>query len=197
MVTHVVLRLRRGKRTRRIAVLVAWLLVLVVAAAGCSATLDAEMRTTSALEAAGYQGVHMTVDYGKEFPADGLILLSYSTGSAGNDQGDARHAEKIVWGTYSHIFGVLEMYEVSGTRYIHVASLTYAQLAAAFGPRSQGLENASAATARGRTVAVAIGVVIACFVSSAIALIVVMRSSGASCRGAARAAVAAGSARRR
>lgn len=176
MVTHGIPRPHRGKRTRRIGVTIAWLLILVLAAAGCSATLDAEARTKSALEAAGYQGVHMTVDYGSEFPANGLILLSYSTGAAGNDQGDARHAEKIVWGTYSHSFGALKMYEQSGTRYIQVASLTYAQLAAAFGPRSPGLENASAATAHGRTVAVAIGVVIACFGSGAIALIVVMRS---------------------
>jgi len=176
MVTHGISLLRRGKRTRRIAISAAWLLVLVLAVAGCSATLDAEVRTTAALKAAGYQGVHMTVDYGSEFPANGLIILSYSTGPAGNDQGDAQHTEKIVWDSYSHIFGTLEIYRQSDPRYIQVARLTYAQLAAAFGPRSPGLENASAATAHRQTVTDAAEVAIACLASGALALIVVMRS---------------------
>jgi hypothetical protein len=154
----------------------AWLLVLVLAVAGCSASLDAEVRTTSALQAAGYQGIGMTVDYGSEFPPNGLIILSYSARLAGNEQGDARHAEEIVWGSYSHIFGELKLYEQSGPRYILLAHLTYAQLAAAFGPRSQGLENASAATAHARTVKTAIELLTAFFASGAIALIVVMRS---------------------
>lgn len=141
-------------RLRRIAASAAWLLTLTLTLtlAGCAA-VSAALRTNAALQDAGYQNVNVNVAFGSGLPADGLVRVSYSSGPAGNDQRDAQRAEKIVWDTFPGRFGALAIIKESGgcagpfcaTQSDEVASATYAQLAAGFGPRPPGLDKASAA----------------------------------------------------
>jgi hypothetical protein len=91
---------RHGQRTRsaspaaapglwrRIASPTTWLLVLAVAGcvvlAGCAA-LGAALRTSSALQGAGYQNANVNVSTGGGLPAGGVVTVTYSSGPAGND----------------------------------------------------------------------------------------------------------------
>jgi hypothetical protein len=118
--------------------------------AGCAA-LGAALHTSAALQSAGYQNANVNVSTGGDFPAGGLVTVTYSSGPAGNDQRDAQGAEKIVWDTFSQPFGTLAIVKVSGgctgpvcvTHSTELASVTYAQLAARFGPRPHGADKAS------------------------------------------------------
>lgn len=156
---------RHGQRTRsassaagpgrrwRVASPAAWLLVLALVGlgvlAGCAA-LGAALHTSVALQSAGYQNANVNVSTGDELPAGGLVSVTYSNGPTGNDQRDAQGAEKIVWDSYSQPFGALTIVKASGgctgpvcvTHSNEVASVTYAQLAATFGPRPQGTDKA-------------------------------------------------------
>jgi hypothetical protein len=142
-----------GFPVRRIAA-AAWLLVLALAVAGCAA-IGAALQTSSALQGAGYQDVSVNVATGSGSPAGWLVSVSYSSGPAGNDQSDAQRAEKIVWDTFPGRFESLAIIKESGgcagpicaTHSNEVASATYAQLAARFGPRPHGLDKASATAA--------------------------------------------------
>ena len=77
--------------------------------------------------------------------------MTYGSGPAGDDQRDAQGAEKIVWDTFSQPFGALTIVKVSGgctgpvcvTHSTEVASVTYAELAARFGPRPPAVDKAS------------------------------------------------------
>jgi hypothetical protein len=129
-----------------------WLLLLAIALAGCAA-LGAALRTSSALQGAGYQNANVNVSTGSGLPAGGVVTVTYSSGPAGNDQRDAQGAEKIVWDTFSVRFGALAIIKESGgctgpvcvTHSTEVASATYAQLAARFGPRPQAVVKAGPA----------------------------------------------------
>jgi hypothetical protein len=175
---------RPAVRRRRIAAPAAWLAVLALglALAGCAA-LAAAARAGSALQAAGYQNANVNVSSGSGLPAGGLVSVSYSGGPAGHDQADARHAEEIVWDTYSDRFGAVAVMKVSGgctgpfcmTRSDEVASATYAQLAARFGPRPPGLGTGSTALP-GWAVPVGLGVAVGGIVLiAAIVLAVILR----------------------
>lgn len=141
-------------RRRRIASPSAWLLVLALAGcavlAGC-ASLEAALHTSLALQSAGYQNANVNMSTGDERPAGGLVSVTYSSGPTGNDQRDAQGAEKIVWDTFSQHFGTLTIVKVAGgctgpvcvSHSTELASVTYAQLAARFGPRPQGADKAS------------------------------------------------------
>jgi hypothetical protein len=128
------------------------LLVVAFAVAGC-AGLGAALRSSAALSAAGYQNVNVNLETGSGIPAGGAVTVSYSSGPASNDQADAQQAEKIVWDTFPGRFGALAIVQESGgcagpfcsTQSNEVADATYAQLAARFGPRPDGLDKASGA----------------------------------------------------
>jgi hypothetical protein len=161
------------------------LVVLALAVAGCAA-LTAALRTSTALQGAGYQSVNVNVSTGSGLPSGGLVSVSYTRGPADNDQSDAQHAEKIVWDIFSGRFGALEIVKVSGgcvgpvcaTQSNEVASATYAQLAARFGPRPHGLDKASTAgliRIPGWAVILALGVAVAVIVTVAIVLTLVLK----------------------
>lgn len=185
--------LRRGQRTRsvapavtpghrrRIAAPTAWLLVLALAVAGCAA-LSAALRTNSALQDAGYQNVSVNVATGSSLPVGGRVSVSYTSGPAGSDQRDAQRAEKIVWDTFTGRFGALAIVKQSGgcagpfcaTRSNKVASATYAQLAARFGPRPHGLDKAGAAVP-GWAVVFGLGLAFAVIAAAAIVLTLILK----------------------
>ena len=139
-------------RIRRFAIPAACALLLALAVSGC-ATFQAALRTSAALQGAGYQGVTVNVATGTSEPAGGLISVAYSGGPTGNEQRDARRAEKIVWDTFPGRFGAVAVIKDSGgcadpvcaTQYNEVAVVSYAQLAVSFGPRPHGLGSASPA----------------------------------------------------
>ena len=139
-------------RRRRVATQAAWLLVLTLALVGCAA-LGAALHTSLALQGAGYRNANVNISTGDGLPAGGAVTVTYSSGPAGNDQRDAQGAEKIVWDTFSQRFGTLTIVKVSGgctgpvcvTHSAEVASVTYAQLAARFGPRPPAVGKASPA----------------------------------------------------
>jgi hypothetical protein len=168
-------------RLRRTAAPAAWLLVLALAVAGCAA-LGAALRTGSALQGDGYQNVNVNVTTGSDIPAGGLVTVSYSSGPAGNRQRDAQRAEQIVWNTFPGHFGALAIdKEVGGcagpvcaTESVEVASATYAQLAAGFGPRPHGLDKASA-TLPGWAVAVGLGLAVAVIAAAATVVALVVK----------------------
>jgi hypothetical protein len=168
-------------RLRRIAAPAAWLVVLALAVAGCAA-LSAALRTSSALQDAGYQNVNVNVATGSSLPAGGLVSVSYRSGPAGDDQRDAQHAAKIVWDTFSGRFGALAIVEESGgcagpfcaTQSTEVASATYAQLAARLGPRPHGLDKASAAFPRWAVV-LGLGLAAAVIAAAAIVLTLILK----------------------
>jgi hypothetical protein len=176
--------LHRGQRLRRIPASAACLLALCLVIAGCAA-LNAQIAASGALQNAGYQNVNMNVATGSGEPAGGLVSVSYTSGPSGDDQRDAQRAEKIFWDTFADRFGALEIFKVSGgcagpicaTRSDEMASATYAQLAATFGPRPQGLEKSGAvgqSTFPGWAIAVAVGLVVV-ITAAVIVLVVVLR----------------------
>ena len=137
---------------RTVPVVCGLLLLLVVS--GCS-FLSGIRPTASSLQDAGYQDVGVNISTGSGAPANGAIDVSYGRGPTGNDQQDARHAEQIVWDSLRYRFGGLAIVKTSGgcTGPVCVSSsdvldsVTYAQLAARFGPRPPGLDATSAAHA--------------------------------------------------
>jgi hypothetical protein len=144
------------------------------------------------LQNAGYQDVGMNVETGSGLPAAGLITVSYSRGPTGNDQQDARHAERIVWDTFSGRFGDLDIVKVSGgcvagfcaSQSGEIASASYAQLAAAFGPRPRGLASnggsaASSVSIPGWALALIVALGVALVAVAAIALTMIIRRSRA------------------
>jgi hypothetical protein len=153
-------------RPRRLAAPAAWLplLALILAVAGCAA-LGAALRTSTALQAAGYQNANVNISTGSGQPAGDVVGVTYSRGPTGNDQRDAQGAEKIVWNNFTSSFGALAIVKVSGgctgpvcvSHSTELASLTYAQLAAKFGPRPASLAK-SGTTLPGWAVPVGLGV---------------------------------------
>jgi hypothetical protein len=147
----------RSVRTRRFhcraVQLVCGLLFLFIVS-GCS-FLSGTTQTESSLQHAGYQDVGVNIASGSGLPANGLVSLSYRHGPSGNDQRDARHAEQVVWDTLRYRFGALAIIKTSGgcdgpvciSGSHELDSVTYAQLAARFGPRPRGLDATSAAHA--------------------------------------------------
>lgn len=176
--------LHRAARAGARAVLV----LLVLAVAGCAA-LAAAGHADNALQNAGYQDVGVNVGTGTGAPADGLITVSYSGGPSGNEQRDARGAEKIVWDTYTGRFGALVIVKTSGgcagpvcaTRSDEIASATYGQLATAFGPRPKSLEkpgNSGQFPVPGWAIALTAGLVVLVIAAVVIALVLVLRRKG-------------------
>jgi len=170
-------------RPRRSAAPVACLLVLALALAGCAA-LGAALRSSAALQGAGFQNANVNVSSGSGLPASGLVTVTYSSGPAGNDQRDVPDAEKIVWDTFSGRFGALTIVKVSGgctgpvcvSHSTELASVTYAQLAARFGSRPRGLEKESATLPiPGWAVALAIGLVIVVIGAATIVAVLILR----------------------
>jgi hypothetical protein len=170
---------------RRVAASAACLLILALAVAGCAA-LTAALQTDAALSGAGYQDVNVNVATGSGVPDGGLISVSYSHGPTGNDQRDAQGAEKIVWNTFPGRFGALDIVKRSGgcagpfcaTKSNEVASATYAQLAASFGPRPPGLDTAPAPgriTVPGWVIGVGVGLAVAVLAAIAIAVTLIVR----------------------
>lgn len=108
--------------------------------------------TESSLRGAGYQDVGVNIASGSGLPANGMVSLSYSHGPTGNGQRDARHAEQIVWDSLRYRFGALSIIKTSGgcdgpvcvSHSAVLDSVTYAELAARFGPRPHGLDAVSA-----------------------------------------------------
>jgi hypothetical protein len=89
------------------------LLVLALTVSGC-ANFQAALRTSAALEGAGYQGVNVNVATGTGEPAGGLISVAYSGEPTSNEQRDAQQAEKIVWDTFPGRFGAVAVIKDSG-----------------------------------------------------------------------------------
>jgi hypothetical protein len=174
------LRRRRGP----IAALAACLLLLALTVTGC-ATLEAAFKSSSALQAAGYQNVSVNVGSGSGIPAGGLVTVSYSSGPPGSSESDALGAEKIVWDTFPGRFGALEIVQVSGgctgpfcsSRSNELAGATYAQLGAALGPRPHGLDHASAVTIPGWVVGLCVGLAIAVAIAVAVVITLLVRRS--------------------
>jgi hypothetical protein len=179
--------LPQRQRPRRIAAPAAWLLVLALAlaVAGCAA-LGGALRTSAALQGAGYQNVSVNVATGSGSPSGGLVSVSYSSGPVRNDQRDAQRAEQIVWDNFPGHFGALAIVQESGgcigpacaTQANEVASATYAQLAARFGPRPHGLDKGSAAgliTFPGWAVAFGLGLAVAVIAAAAIVLTLIFK----------------------
>jgi len=160
-------------RRRRITAPAAWLLALALALAGCAA-LGAALQTSSELNGDGYQNVNVSVTTGSGIPPGGLVTVSYSSGPADNRQRDAQRAEQIVWDTFPGRFGALAIDKEAGgcagpvcaTESVEVASATYAQLAASFGPRPHGLDTASPALPRS-IVALGLGLAVAVIAAAA------------------------------
>lgn len=155
--------------------------MLSLALAGCSA-IGAALHTGSSLQGDGYQSVSVNVEEGSGMPAGGLVTVSYGSGPSGNRQRDAQRAEQIVWDTYPGRFGAVAVVKESGgcagpvcsTDSTELATGTYAQLAAAFGPRPHGLDNARGALP-GWAVAFAVGVPATGIAAAAIVLTLVLR----------------------
>jgi hypothetical protein len=171
-------------------------LLLGLSISGCG-SLGSEIATGSALQKAGYQDVSVNFETGSGVPAGGVIEVSYSRGPTGNDRQDAGHAERIVWDTFSGRFGDLDIVKVSGgcvagfcaSQSGEIASASYAQLAASFGPRPRGLvSNGSSAASSVRipgwalALVVALGVTVAA--AAAIVLTMIIRRSRAGSRAA-------------
>jgi hypothetical protein len=168
---------------RRFAIPAACVLLLALAVSGC-ATLQAALRTSAALQGAGYQGVNVNVATGTGEPAGGLITVAYSGEPTGNEQRDARQAEKIVWDTFPGRFGAVAVIKDSGgcdgpvcaTQSSQIAGASYAQLAVSFGPRPHGLDSASPSgmTVPGWAKVLALGLAVV-VIAAAIALMLILR----------------------
>jgi hypothetical protein len=161
------------------------LLVLALTVSGC-ANFQAALRTSAALEGAGYQGVNVNVATGTGEPAGGLISVAYSGEPTGNEQRDAQQAEKIVWDTFPGRFGAVAVIKDSGgcagpvcaTQSSEIADASYAQLAATFGPRPHGLDSASPAediTVPAWAKVLALGLAVVIIAAAAIVLTLVLR----------------------
>ena len=160
------------------------LLLLALTVSGC-ATFQAALRTSAALQGAGYQGVNVNVATGTGEPAGGLISVAYSGEPTGNEQRDAQQAEKIVWDTFPGRFGAVAVIKDSGgcagpvcaTQSSEIAGASYAQLAARFGPRPHGLDSARPAgiTVPGWAKALALGLALVVIAAAAIALTLILR----------------------
>jgi len=172
---------------RRFALPVACLLLLAPAVSGC-ASFQAELRTGAALQDAGYRGVNMNVATGTSEPAGGLISVAYSGGPTGNEQRDARQAEKILWDTFPSRFGAVAIIKDSGgcagpvcaTQSSEIAGATYTQLATSFGPRPHGLDSASPVgyiTIPAWAKVLALGLAVVVIAAAAIALTLILRRS--------------------
>jgi len=183
------LRTMTAGRLRKIAARAACLVVLVLAVAGC-ASLGAALRTSSALQSAGYQDVGVNISSGAGSPSGGLISVTYSRGPTGRDQQDAEHAEKIVWDNYSGRFGAVEIVKesggcvgpVCGSSSTEIAGATYAQLAAKLGPRPKGLSDSSASgsfAVTGGVLATGLALGVAVVVAAVVVLTVIIRRSRA------------------
>ncbi len=141
-------------RPRRFAGLAATLLLLALTVSGCS-FVSAAIRTSSALQNAGFRNVSLNITTGSGLPPDGVVRVSYTRGPTGNSRQDGPRAERVVWDSFPYRFGELVIIDTSGgcagpvcvTHSAEVASATYAQLAARFGPRPAGLGATSAAGA--------------------------------------------------
>ena len=166
----------------------ACLLVLGIAVVGCAA-LNAALHTSLALQDAGYQNVNVNVSNGDGAPAGGLVSVVYSRGPSGSDQGDAQRAEKIVWDTYSDRFGAVAIIKESGgcagpfcaTHSDELASATYAQLAARFGPRPRGLDKGGTGGSikiPGWAIPVGLGLVVVIIGTVATAATLILRRKG-------------------
>ena len=162
-------------------------LLLALAVSGC-ATLQAALRTSAALQSAGYQGVNVNVATGSAEPAGGLISVAYSGEPPGSEQRDARRAEKIVWDTFPGRFGAVAVIKDSGgcagpvcaTQSSQIAGASYAQLAAGFGPRPHGLDSASPAdyVVPGWAKVLVLGLAVVVIAAAAIALTLILRRRG-------------------
>ncbi|MGN6795736.1 MAG: hypothetical protein ACTHJW_25360 [Streptosporangiaceae bacterium] len=156
--------------------------LLAGAIAGCAA-LGAAIGTAAALRGAGYQRVGVNISTGIGRPAGGIVRVSYNRGPAGNDKQDAQRAERIVWHSLRYRFGALVVVRTSGgcagpvcvSQSRRLGHLTYAQLAARFGPRPAGLDAAGSAGAFSVPAwAIALGVGLAVTVMAAAALVLTM-----------------------
>jgi hypothetical protein len=161
------------------------LLVLALTVSGC-ANFQAALRTSAALQGAGYQDVNVNVATGTGEPDGGLISVAYSGEPTGNEQRGAQQAEKIVWDTFPGRFGAVAVIKDSGgcagpvcaTQSSEIADASYAQLTARFGPRPRGLDSAS--PAEGVTVpawakVLAFGLALMVIAAAAIVLTLVLR----------------------
>lgn len=141
------------------------------------------------MEGAGYHGISVNVATGGGVPPGGLVSVAYGQGPSGNDEQDAQHAEQIVWDTFSVRFGALEIIKKSGgcagpvcvSHSDVIASATYSQLAAKFGPRQRGLDKNSAGgfsvTAPGWALALGLVLAVAVIAAAAVVLTVAIRRS--------------------
>lgn len=145
---------RIAKRAWRAARVVVLPLLLVFGLSGCG-FIGKSITTVSALQRAGFHDVGINIQTGSESPPDGLVDVSFSRGPTGNAESDASTAERIVWDTLAYRFGLLVIIDVSGgctgpvcvSQSSHIATDTYAQLSAKFGPRPAGLDATSADSA--------------------------------------------------
>ncbi len=160
-------------------------MVLALTVSGC-ANFQATLRTSAALEGAGYRGGNGNVATGTGEPDGGLIGVAYSGEPTGNEQRDAQQAEKIVWDTFPGRFEAVAVIKDSGgcagpvcaTQSSEIADASYAQLTARFGARPHGLDGAS--PAEGVTVpawakALALGLALMVIAAAAIVLTLVLR----------------------
>ena len=145
--------------------------------------MGAALRTSAALQGAGYQKVDVNIATGAGRPADGLVRVSYSRGPTGYDQQDAQRAEHIVWDTLRYRFGELVIVKVSGgcagpvcvSRSSRLARVSYSRLAGRFGPRPARLESTGAADAITFPAwAIVLAVVLAVAVMAAAAAVMIM-----------------------
>jgi hypothetical protein len=169
-------------RPRQLAALVACLLLLTLAAYGC-VTLFGAPQTSTDLQSAGFQDVTVNASNGPG-PAGVQVVVTYSRGPTGNNDRDAQRAEKIVWdrmpGRLATVAIIREPRECAGQVcsgfYPQVGSATRVQLAAEYGPRPHGLDNASPArhlALAGIATVLAAGLSVA-VLAAAIALVIII-----------------------
>jgi hypothetical protein len=161
------------------AVLAGCLLLLTLTASGCAGLLGAPQPSTD-LQNAGFQDVTVNIS-NRPGQSGEQVAVDYGRGPTGNDNRDAQRAEKIVWDTLPGRFAVVAIIkerecgdQVCSGYYPQTGAATHAQLAAEYGPRPHGLDNASAAghaSIAGWVTAVSVAVLAA----AAIVLVVIFR----------------------
>jgi hypothetical protein len=158
--------------------------MLALTASGCASILGA-LRTSADLQSAGYQNVSVDISTGTGQSGESVSVI-YSRGPTGNDQRDAQHAEKIVWDTFPGRFSAVEIIIQSGgcvgpactSQSDPIAGATYAQLAAEYGPRPRGLDQASAAghfALPGWAIGTVVGLALLIVVAAVLILVLILR----------------------